>query len=72
MRMWRKGRVKDVVAFTDQNIPNLLWIATRSKAFLFDLCYCSLASTDVELQLSDHVAHYFVLSYFEEKIPFLF
>ena len=47
MKIWRKGRMKDVVVFTDTNMPNFLWIATKTKTFLFDLVYTNLENSDV-------------------------
>lgn len=65
MSIWRKGRLKEVMVFTDQHIPNLLWVSSKTKAFLFDLCYTTLSTSDVELELSSEFEHYFfVLSYF--------
>lgn len=42
MKIWRKGKMKDVVVYTDSKMPNYLWITTKTKAFLFDLSYTSL------------------------------
>jgi len=48
MQIYRKGKVKDVTIFLDQNFPTLLWVATKSKAFLVDLTYIELSVSDVE------------------------
>jgi hypothetical protein len=46
MEIWRKGRAKSVQVFIDQSIPNLLWISSKTKAFLFDLTYTTVNRFD--------------------------
>ena len=72
MQIYRKGKVKDVTIFLDQNFPTLLWVATKSKAFLVDLTYIELSVSDVEFQITSGCEQYFIMRYFEEQIPFVF
>ena len=65
MMIWRKGRPKTVIMFIDQNLPNLLWATSPTKAFLFDLTHTTLDRCDYELEQSSGCKHYFILHYFE-------
>jgi hypothetical protein len=47
MKIFRKGKIKEITAFLDQFIPTLLWISTKSKAFLLDLNYAVFRVHDV-------------------------
>jgi hypothetical protein len=46
MEIWRKNKIKKVYVYIDQNIESLLWISTKTKAFLFDLTYTTLHRSD--------------------------
>lgn len=49
MEIWRKGKIKVVEMYVDVSLPNLLWVATKSKAFLFDMAYTNVNRFDLEL-----------------------
>lgn len=72
MNIYRKGKIKNITVFLDQNFPTLLWIATKSKAFLMDLTYTTISVNDLEFQIASGCEHYFIMRYFEEEIPFVF
>lgn len=48
MKIFRKGNVKNVTVFLDQNFRTLLWISTQTKSFLMDLTYTTIRVSDVE------------------------
>ena len=66
MSIWRKGRMKKVVMFLDQNLPNLMWATSPTKAFLFDLTHTTIDRCDFELEQSSGCRFYFILHYFDE------
>lgn len=65
MSIWRKGRVKKVEVFIDPYLSSLLWISSKTKAFLFDLTYTTVERVDLELEKSSNMKQYIVLHYFE-------
>jgi len=56
----------------DQNFPSLLWISSKTKAFLFDLTYTTISRSDYEIEFLSGVKNIIILQYFEESIPILF
>ena len=61
-----------MTVFLDQHVPTLLWISSKTKAFLVDLSYVVLRLNDQVFQLESRCEHYFVIQYFEEEVPFVF
>jgi hypothetical protein len=47
LEIWRKGRIKTAEVFIDPFIPSLLWISSKTKAFLFDLTYTTVDRVDL-------------------------
>jgi hypothetical protein len=64
MEIWRKGRVKTVEIFLDPSLPTLLWVSSKTKAFLFDLTYTTVHRFDLELEKNSKIKDYIVLHYF--------
>jgi hypothetical protein len=44
MQIWRKDNLKPVMVFIDQNVPNLVWFSSTTKAYLFDMAF-----TDIDI-----------------------
>jgi hypothetical protein len=50
MQIYRKGRVKNATVFLDPYIPTLMWISSKTKAFLIDLGYVTLSLSDLSFE----------------------
>lgn len=43
MDMFYKNKVKKILAYLDNRRPNLLWISSKTKAFVIDLYFSTTA-----------------------------
>ena len=50
MKIYRKGRIKEVTVFLDQYVPTLMWISSKTKSFLVDMVYIMLKINDLEFE----------------------
>ena len=64
--------MKDVSCYLDQTYENLLWITTKTKAFVIDLSFTDMSLHWPKLQSSPKNTHCLLLSQFDETYPFVF
>lgn len=53
-------------------MPTLLWVSSKTKAFLFDLTYTTVTHYDFDMEKASNIKDFIVLHYFEEELPIVF
>ena len=73
MKIYNKGKIKEMDVYLDNQREKLLWFSTKTKAFLIDLFFTSICLSEEE-DLADKSKKdlYFVVRHFEEEIVIIF
>lgn len=66
MYILHKGKKKEMFVYLDNNRDKLMWISSKTKAFLIDLYFTStFCREDSEIEAIDPGAHYFGVRQFD-------
>lgn len=73
MKIYNKGKIKEMDVYLDNQRDKFLWFSTKTKAFLIDLFFTSIClSEEAELANQSNKNLYFVVKQFEEEVVLMF